>query len=416
LISIDTLRRDRLGIYGYANDTSPNIDRFFAAGTRYDHAVTSAPCTIPAIRQLLTGSARPLKWRKRLAEYLRDDGYRTAAFASHHLFRVGQILPREEYARGFGVFDLQPRSHRDEHGMTARGARDVTRPALEWLRANARAGRFYVWLHYFDPHDSYEPPREHRLFGGADAAEGSGDRRSIMRRAHGTGWSAKGSRHAFPPAETKLLNALYDGEVRYVDQELGRLFDALEELSLLDRTIVVLTADHGEHLGESDRWDHCSTLHGRELNVPLLLYAPGLAAAGERSHPGVVSTLDVVPTVLHMLGLSWKPETIDGIPLPESPPDRRVVNVWQEERTIQSRVWKLYASPDGLPRLFHVGTDPEEREDLATREPEVAAELVAALAREEGLAERRERTEKIVEELIEIGYVLPDDGEPEDPE
>ena len=115
-----------------------------------------------------------------------------------------------------------------------------------------------------------------------------------------------------------------------------------------------------------------------------------------------------------MLGLTWKPDTIDGVPLHESPPDRRVVNVWEEERTIQDREWKLYATPDAPPRLFHIATDPEEREDLAAREPEIAAELAAALAREVDLAERGARTTKIVEELIEIGYVLPDGEEPED--
>ena len=165
LVTIDTLRRDHMSVYGYERETTPKIGRAFRDGLRFENAQTTAPCTLPAVAQLLTGALRPVN-KPRLADRLRDAGWRTAAIASHHHFRRARDgEPRFKYARGFEDFDLQRADQLDRHRMTTRDAGEVTDRALAWLDANASAGRFFLWLHYFDPHDPYQPPADYRLFG-----------------------------------------------------------------------------------------------------------------------------------------------------------------------------------------------------------------------------------------------------------
>ncbi len=393
LVTVDTLRPDHLGIYGYSRDTSPEIDRFFAEGIRFDTARSPSPCTLPAVRQMLTGSLRKAPQRKRLAEYLSLAGYRTAAVVSQHHFRIGRRgAPRSEYARGFDHFDLQAGSQLDHHELSTRDAGDLTDRALVWLKAEASRGRFFLWLHYFDPHDPYAPPQTHRVFGDEATRAQDGDRRSAMTRGY-----------AFSPEEVTALRALYDGEIRYLDAELGRILRRLEKSDLRDRTLVVLSADHGEHLGEDGRWDHCQSLHARELAVPLLLRVPG--TEGPRTIDRLVSTLDILPTILRLVGVPVRAGSLDGAPLDSVTDSRQVVGVWADERMLRDREWKVYASADVAPRLYRISKDPSETTDLAADEPERVATMTHQLAQAAGIDEQSRSTRETVKRLRAIGYV-----------
>ena len=146
LISIDTLRADHVGLYGYARETTPNIDRFFRTGTVFENAMSSAPCTIPSVRQFLSGAFDLRPDRKTLPELLHDHGYTTAAIVSQHQF---YRQPVDAYRRGFEHFDIQARDEVDHHGWTARRTKEVSDRAIEWLKENGQRKRFFLWLHYF---------------------------------------------------------------------------------------------------------------------------------------------------------------------------------------------------------------------------------------------------------------------------
>src|SRR5262245_40168861 len=178
LITVDTLRADHVGGYGYARATTPELDAFFAGGTRFELALSSAPCTVPSIQQLLRGSFEAAEPGAAPISRLADRGFATAAIVSQHQFHKQLEL----YRRGFEHFDIQPRSQVDRHGMTARAAREVTDRALAWLAERPRGRPFFLWLHYFDPHDPYEPPPEHRGFDAGNRSPRSGDRRSDLKR------------------------------------------------------------------------------------------------------------------------------------------------------------------------------------------------------------------------------------------
>jgi arylsulfatase A-like enzyme len=187
LISVDTLRRDRVGLYGYERDTTPEIDAFFRSGTRFDSATSPSPCTVPSVPQLLFGTYGIRSKDLSLADTLRSRGFTTTAVVSQHLLQpawhgagAGAKLARA-IARGFDHFDVQSESHRDVHGMSARSARAVSERALAWLDAAPADTPFFLWLHYYDPHDPYEPPQEFRVFGDLHRSERSGDRRTELR-------------------------------------------------------------------------------------------------------------------------------------------------------------------------------------------------------------------------------------------
>ncbi|MFQ5417938.1 MAG: sulfatase [Myxococcota bacterium] len=407
LISIDTLRRDHVGLYGARPTPTPNLDGFFADGTVYERAVSPAPCTHPAIVQVLTGMLEP-RAQPRLAEMLESAGYDTHAIVSHHFFR-GSRGPNPRFQRGYQSFDVQARDERNQYGMTSRRAETVSDRAIVWLRKRPRnpvTPPFHLWLHYFDPHDPYDPPSDARteLLRGV-----SGDRRGAQ-CAGGAGLgcerrdgSAEGE--PFSAERSRELRALYTAEVRYTDREIGRVLRTLEELELLEDTWVVLWSDHGEQLGEDGVWDHCQSVHSRELLVPLLVRRGRGRLGADPRHVGAVSTLDIVPTLLSQLGRPADPDRFDGTDLARSSDDRAVVSVWLDQRTAVSGAWKLNVRGD-VSELIDLEGDPDERSDASGAHRERAAALARAL---EATAERdvriREQSNRIVEDLRAIGYI-----------
>jgi arylsulfatase A-like enzyme/Tfp pilus assembly protein PilF len=276
LVTIDTLRADRLGCYGHAAAATPTLDALAARGVRFATAVAHVPLTGPSHASLLTGLTPPGHGFRdnggyalpagvpTAAEDFRQAGYRTAAFVS------GFPLDRRfGFDRGFGAYDdhLPRGNDRRRTPYVERAADATTDAALRWLSAPPpSASPFFLWVHYYDPHAPYEPP-------GALAE--------------------------------RFRAAPYDGEIAFVDSQLGRLLRTLEEAGTLARTLVLVTADHGEGLGEHGEGTHGLFVYDATLKVPWVMAGAGVDAP--RVPTTVARGIDVLPTLLDYAGLPGRP-------------------------------------------------------------------------------------------------------------
>ena len=351
LISIDTLRADHLGAWGYPRPTSPNLDALAARSTRFAWALTSCPSTRCAMPALMTGrfasTLRPQVEVPTLATVLRDAGWETVAITCCDRF----VDARE--ISGFSTVDTsaQPARLARAGQSNADLVIDATLRWLERPRA-ATAPPFFLWLHLFDPHYPYLAPEEPGFFG---------------------------------PRELDR----YDAEIRYTDRELGRLLAELTRRGLDERMVIAVIADHGDEFGEHGIRFHARSLYNQVVRVPLLVHAP---AAPPRVVETPVSLVDVMPTLLELAGApvptglnGWSlAQAVRGqAPAPARPvlieliPDHQISRnligvVWDSWKTIWDReanAWSLYA----LPR------DPHDLRDRAAAEPLLLPRLMRQL-------------------------------------
>jgi len=453
VVSVDTLRADHLGAYGYARSTSPRIDRFAAEAVRYANAYAPAPWTLPSHVALLTGR-HPLDVGIRdlrsaipdgvatLAERLRGAGYATAAFVDSR--PRGFVGAERGFARGFDAFVHEPT--RSQGGFRDDMAATVD-AALAWLDAREAARPFFVFLHTKSVHAKrvqrwsldpsalaetdapYEKPepwrgrflaegRTHFTWHDPAEPEVTGARyldRLNQRLAAGTLEPG-----ALEPARIEELVALYDGGIAYVDEHFGRLLDALAARGLDGQTLVVLTSDHGESFLEHHLFLHLE-LRPETLRVPLLVRDP--------SHPGggvvhaEAALVDVAPTLLSRAGLAV-PADLAGRPLPRedaaAPRPGALLAYYQladdavyEGFAWREGPWKLLlhrfrGEPALRADLYDLRTDPHERSPV-TDDPErlhaLRARLEAELAaRGEAPARSIELGAETREELRALGY------------
>ena len=287
LISIDTLRRDHVGAYGYAPPTTPRLDALARGGILAEDAVSVSSWTLPSHLSMLTsvdpavhggidmrhgfGGRVPT-----LPALLRAAGYATQAVTSH--LYVSSVYGLDA---GFDRLDF----HQD---------RRATAVADRAIDAIDRFGDrpFFLFLHFYDPHWHYDPPEEAKArfvkpYAGAITGR----------------WGDFSERPApaVTPADLAHLLALYDGEIRYTDDEVGRVLDHLRSRGSLANTLVVVTSDHGEEFLDHGSWEHQKTLYEEVIRVPLVVHGPGIAA---RREPAPVSLLDVAPTILAWAGVA----------------------------------------------------------------------------------------------------------------
>jgi arylsulfatase A-like enzyme/thioredoxin-like negative regulator of GroEL len=386
LISIDTTRADRLGCYGEPGGPTPNLDRWAAAGVLFQNAVTPVPITLPAHTSLLTGLLprhhgvrdngiyRVPEDVPTLASILRQAGYETAAV-------VGSAILDREYglARGFQRYD-------DAVGggglaIAERDASAVSDAAISVARSLHPP--FFLFVHYFDPHAAYEPPA---------------------------------------PFAERFRDDPYEGEIAYVDEQIGRLRDALVGLGLLEGTIVAVVSDHGESLGEHGEPTHGVFLYQATLHVPMIVVAPATWPVGRRVAT-LASLTDVAPTLLELSGQKV-PAGLDGRSLAPAVWNRAVSERWlplESEFGYDSYGWaRLVGLTDGSwkwvgapePELYDLTHDPHERRNLAGDRGR-EAEKLAALWRKTAGRDRRSlpvkdesdqaRSERL-ERLAALGY------------
>jgi arylsulfatase A-like enzyme len=287
LISIDTLRADRLGVYGSYRPTTPAIDAFAKRATLFEEAWSVWPETsgshmsiftsrFPSEHGVMSFIQTPPPSLTLLAEHLRKAGYLTRAFTED-----GGVWANAGFARGFSAYG----ERRSLTGVYGGEAAATFGDATRWVESH-RDRSFFLFVHTYQVHAPYLPPRSHRLFFlDVPGREGTGFSRNAL---------------------------FYDQETRFTNDQVGPFLASIERLGLGDRTIVVLLADHGEEFGEHGAGGHGRTLYREVLQVPLIVWAPGLAKPGRIATP--VSLLDVAPTVLDLLGLPADP-THDGTSL-----------------------------------------------------------------------------------------------------
>lgn len=418
LIVVDTLRADHLGLYGYARPTSPALDRHARRAVVFERAWASSPWTLPSMATLLTG-----QWPSRhgagsrlresdfeqvrrladgtptLAERLRSAGYATGAVVNN-----GFLAPGAGLERGFSTYDHRPASN-----FTHRRADRSVDAALAWLDAHSQE-RFFLLVHLFDPHLAYDaPPPVRGRFTSAFP---------IPRLRPGRPQDVRARLASLDAGQRAGLVAAYDEEVAFVDEQLERLFASLETRGLWSRALIVLTADHGEEFFDHGGFEHGHTVYEELLHVPLLVWAPGVAARRETTP---VSLADVAPTLLEAQALAASPSS-DGASLwplitrGQALPPRALLaegTLHLPERRALLR-WPLKLSSDessGRRQLFDLSVDPRERVDLAGARPRdvqrLAYELEVRL-REAGAASHGTHVPvdpRLREDLKSLGYV-----------
>jgi arylsulfatase A-like enzyme len=403
LIVVDTLRADHLGAYGYGRPTSPRLDALARRGTLFESAWAAAPWTLPSIMSIMTGrypsshrvendGLRLASDVPTLAEIMKTSGYSTGAFVSH-------IYVTEPFGfrRGFDSFEdfgLGRPDYRLEAGMEPTADR-VTDAALAWIGNQGRKSVF-LFVHYFDPHWPYAPPAAYRdLFPSAYRGPLDADHDSISR---------------FQDPETRLpedyrdfLLDRYDGEIRFVDDQVGRLLDGLQASKRGARTWVVLTADHGEEFKEHGSMGHGRSLYEEVVRVPLIVSravgpsGPGGSAAG----PGAsgarvsipVSGVDLLPTIASIAGGVAVPAGAQGRSLAPflaaggaSPPqaDRTLVSETIRLNAFRKAVRQgplklIHFMDQNRAELYDLAADPAERRDVSGSRPGDRLRLIRAL-------------------------------------
>ena len=393
LVTIDTLRADRVGAYGARDVATPTLDALAARGVLFEEAMAAVPLTLPSHASILTGqypSTHGVRHNavfvlraeaETLAERFSDAGYATGAV-------VGAAVLDRDFGldQGFALYDAEmPTERASAAGFYERSAKDVTDRALTWLAGEP--GPFFLWVHYYDVHAKYSPPE---------------------------------------PFASRFQRHPYDGEAAFVDHELGRLLAALGEEQRLANTVVAVTADHGEGLGEHGEESHTYFIYDSVLHVPMILAGPGLPAgkriASVAPNTGLAATLlalagarPLARTDAGDLAPLWRQDvaaSAKGEAYAESLAGE-LDHGWAPLHAIRSDRFHYIRAP--RPELFDLAADPHERHNLL---PSQAEEHVAAVKAGEAridalLAGSAEASPLAVDaetraQIEALGYVVPD--------
>ena len=389
VVTLDTTRADRLGCYGFAGIETPNIDAIAREGLLFENATSTAPLTFPSHSSIFTGLIPPHHGARdnggfflddsktTLAERLKAAGYATGAFIGAWVLesRWGLAQGFDEYSDRFDLSKYKVISL----GTVQKPGDEVMDDALAWLES-VRARRFFAWVHLYDPHSPYEPPE---------------------------------------PFASRYRGTPYLGEIAYADKVVGRLRSWLDQRGLSRRTLMVVVGDHGESLGDHGEGTHAYFIYGSTTHVPLIVRTPWGLAGRSRAQ---VSTVDVMPTVLDLLGLP--PQAgIDGRSLaralfdPGAPLDHPAYSEtyfprfhfgWQHLRSLRDERYTYVDAP--RPELYDRSTDPAETHNVFKAYSQRAEALRLRLEEMSRSAdpqapERRQLDPETLQRLAALGYV-----------
>jgi len=465
LVSIDTLRADHLGLYGYERNTSPVLDLLATEGVVFEDVSSPSPWTLPAHASMMTGSyprrhgvmtwSNPLSpGIPTLADWLGEHGFRTGAIVG------SEWLGRETFGitRAFDRYSAKdtPAGHRASN----RWASDT---ALDWIRESGEE-RIFVFLHYFDVHADYvSGPYFEGLFTESYDGPADGTAWQLLRAnlpdAYVTFCSEQfeermcrfGSpenervigenleRPELDAADVRHLEGLYDAGIRQLDTELGRLLSILRHEGFLDETLLLVTSDHGEEFREHGRLDHFLAMYQESVRVPLILLGPGVPAGLRIDAP--VSLIDIAPTLLSLVGASV-PSDAEGLDLSALWGDEAVSASGRFSQRFlygeagggltlasltQGRFFPIYrsvrrgryklirSSLSEQPELFDLEADPAEQSNLAETAPDILRELSSELDRRLQLGADPKNSDSragldaaTIESLRALGYLVPE--------
>ena len=362
LMTLDTTRWDRIGAYGDAAASTPNLDRLAGEGVLFEQAIAPAPLTLPAHSTIFTGLLPPRHGVRDNGGYVLDPRHATLASAMKSAGRqtgafVGAFVLDAKFGLDAGFdtyhdkFDLS-RQRSISLGSIARTAGEVVDNAMPWLEAHA-SRPFFAWLHFYDAHSPYSPPE---------------------------------------PFLSRFRERPYAGEIAYVDSQIGRVLQWLDTRRLADRTIVVVLGDHGESLNEHGEATHGLFIYESTTRIPFIVRTPHSAARGRRV-PGVVRSEDVMPTVLELTG-GAPPDGIQGRSLaPLLAGAANDLNLdayseslyarnhygWSELRALRSGRFKYIAAT--RPELYDLERDPAEQRNLFGERRSLADRMAQELDR-----------------------------------
>ena len=357
LITVDTLRADHLGTYGYARSTTPELDRLAAQSVVFEQAYASSCWTLPTLASLMTSQFASTHGCvsdatglspgfETLAERLGAAGFRTAAVVTH-------IFLDRRYGlhQGFDSYDDELVRSTFDESHRAITSPTITEKGLALLEACASAPdeRWFLWLHYFDPHSHYQAHPQVADFG---------------------------------PEEIDL----YDSEIAFTDRAVGRVLARLDELGLAERTVVALLADHGEEFEDHGGKGHRFTLYNEVLRVPMMVRVAGIPP---RRVESPVRTVDLAPTLLELLAVGTAGDmagesllpSLHGAPVPARPALGELQGRKVRRNVLVLGRWKLVQDlREKKTELFDLALDPLEREDRSAEQGEVVSALTRELA------------------------------------
>jgi arylsulfatase A-like enzyme len=389
LLTVDSLRADVLSCYGSGRVQTPNIDRLARDGTRFRRAVSPGPWTLPAFTSIMSGvypsvhGVRNTFWAQipgeleTLAERMQAAGYRTAAIGDNPF-----LVTESRMSQGFQEyrFFAGPRVRRGMGGRVleslfgdrfraAATSGDLTRMACEWVSESAGQA-FFLWLHYLDPHTPYAPPTEYVPDG--EPPDGLGTAFDDTEGVR-TGFVAT------RPLEREWIAGLYEAEVRYVDDCIGRVLDTLDRLGIYEETLIVFLSDHGEEFWDHDGYEHGHTLYDELIRVPLIVKGPGIG--GGRCVEQLVSTAAVTPTICDLCRIpcdsrnlsvgSFAPALHGAGPETVGPVYSAGVLYYEDrEAVIFDGLKYVRSTVTGREHLYDLANDPAERTSLVSLAPD----------------------------------------------
>lgn len=420
ILSIDALRADHVGCYGYAVGTTPHIDHLAEEGIRYENAITQAPWTYPSFAALFTSlypteldipgeyrntdelalGAAPLdSLRTTLAEVLQQQGYQTHAVVTnpwltrsygfaqgfHEFTNVAHLptsfyrlkeaplikLVRLAWPAGYEALKSGYEFVWGPAGDSLNThAETVNHYALQFLRDEAQEP-FFLWVHYIDPHSPYDPPAGYL----PDVDYVSSARFDFLRRVNE---QLRGNKARIRPVDNRVLIELYDAEIRSADAAVGQVIAELDLLGLRGRTIVIVSADHGEEFLDHGGLEHGHTLYGELTHIPLIMSGPEQLLGKPRVVVLPVGLIDVMPTLLELIGAPSPPE-MEGQNLlsleRNQPSTPRLVyseglSRGTEIKMVRNLQFKLILDPySGNLEAYDLAADPAEQDNLAAQEP-----------------------------------------------
>ncbi|MEW5807144.1 MAG: sulfatase, partial [Acidobacteriota bacterium] len=349
LITLDTTRADRLGCYGYKSIKTPNLDRIAAEGFLFENATCQVPMTLPSHATIMTGLYPPRHGVRNntnfalgenaqtLAELLKQNGFKTGAAISSFM-----VHSKFGMAQGFDEFDqkfyIMPFGEPED--WAERRAQETIDATIEWFGRNHNEEKFFYWLHLYDPHQKYDPP--------------------------------------YPYAD-QYVNNPYDGEIAYMDAELGRFFEYLKRIKLYDKTLFLIIGDHGEAFGEHGEYEHQNLIYESTMRIPFIIKMPGANKPKRIEVP--VSTVDMFSTVLDLanMKIEGNPDGSSLVPLMKWGGSKwtgiyyietmapNLIYGWSSLKGIRSLEWKFIESSRS--ELYNLSDDPGENENRIDKNP-----------------------------------------------
>jgi arylsulfatase len=414
VIVLDAAGARYFGSYGNELPTTPNLDAFAAEGTLFEHAYSQSPATVMSIGSVMSGRYPPTHFdpkqpfdlanEETLPEVLKRAGFRTAAFSQNPW-----VSPKFGFGGGFDEFHLdRDLSMSEPRDPEKRGAPDVkmVEEVSEWIRG-ATEDRFFLFVHLLPPHAPYTPPRP---FAGRFDPNTDGPRAELR-----TPIDLVSGKVDLAPGELDTLRYAYQENLAFADSLAGTIIDQLRRSGVLDRSLVVVTADHGEAFMEHGLLSHGTSLYDEMLHVPLLMRWPACLGSFPERWTSTVELRRLFATVSDAAGLDGgvRNDSILAMLRGDAPPGDRLVRADvftpARERLRMVIVWpfKLIAWESGKMELYDLGADPRETTNLAAGKPEVVARLRAELEQnrpEVRLGEKADLGDGTRDRLRALGY------------